>query len=114
MEYIIGSLAMLVAFVALWLATSNGKKIEEGNRELKTQINADVDKICKKLEKKMDDLKENMEAFVAEMKTVPETQTQSKEAIGVLEKMLAKTSKELSDLTRSIPPQFRQHLSELG
>ncbi len=109
MEYIIGILAMLVAFVALLLTTSNSKKIEEGNRELKTQIKADVNKICKKLEKKMDDLEENMEAFGMEMRTVPETQTQSKEAIAVLEKKLTKTSQELSDLTQSIPPQFRQN-----
>jgi len=96
MEYIIGSLAMLVAFVALLLASSSNKKIEAGNKELKTQINAGVDKIRKELEGRIDDLEENKEAFDAKMKAVIETQAQYKEAVAILEKKLAKTIQELS------------------
>jgi len=96
MEYIIGSLAMLVAFVALLMASSSNSKIEEGNKQLKTQINADVEKTRKKLKEEIDDLKEKARASDAKMKTVLETQNQYKEAVIILEKKLAKALQELS------------------
>ncbi len=96
MEYVIGVMAMLVSFFALWLASSNRKKIEEGNKALKTQIKDDMDKTLKKLEEKIDNLEENASTFDAKMKAVMETQAQYKEAVAILEKKLAKTIQKLS------------------
>ena len=109
MAYILGGIAVFMSFIALWLASSNLKKIEGGNKELKSQIQADVDKIRKDLEEKIDKLEKAVGGVDKKMEAVTKNQTQSKEAVEVLEKKLARTTQELSDLTNSIPPQYRQH-----
>jgi peptidoglycan hydrolase CwlO-like protein len=107
MTYVIGGLAMLVSLVALWLASSSIKKIEDGNREIKSRISADVDKVRQELEKKISGIDNKVVSFDSTMKAVMDNQAQSSERLDILEKKLAKISRDLSDLTSSIPPQFR-------
>ena len=56
MTIIVASLALLVALIALWMAGANAKKFEGGNKELKTQISADIDKVKKEILKSVDAL----------------------------------------------------------
>jgi len=51
MGIIIASMALFVALIALWLASTNIKKIEIGNRELKAQLTSDILKARRELEK---------------------------------------------------------------
>ncbi len=108
MSIIISSLAMFVGLIALWLASANLKKIELGQKELKSQLTSDIAKVKRELEKKIDDLNRKVGAFDGKMGALIEGKTQTRETIVNLEKEVAKVSDEFNDLVLSLPPQLRQ------
>jgi len=84
------------------------KKIEAGNRELKTQLTSDIAKAKREMERQIESVDKKVGAFGGKMDAIMQGQGTTKEALGVLEKNQAKTSEELKDLTNSIPAQYRQ------
>ncbi len=111
MTVIVASLALFVSLVALWMASANSKKIESGNQELKTQINADIDKVKKEILKKVDVLEKKTGVFDGKMEGIFEGQNQAKETTANLEKQVAKVSQDLKSLINGLPPQFRSNRS---
>lgn len=109
MTIIIASLALFIALIALWMAGANAKKIETGNKELKSQINADIDKVKKEILAKVDALEKKTGAFDGKMEGITEGQAHARETAGALEKEVAKVSQDLRSLTAGLPPQFRQN-----
>ena len=94
--------------IGLWLASTSFKKSEEGNREIKAQVAADIAKARGELEKRIDGLDKKAGAMGSKLDSLMESHVQSKETIAMLEKTLAQTAKDLEALNRSVPPQFRQ------
>ncbi len=109
MTIIIASLALFIAMIALWLASTNVKKIEGGNKELKSQINADIDKVKKEILNKIDALDKKAGAFDGKMEGSIEGQNQAKETVVALEKQVARVSQDLKNLINGLPPQFRSN-----
>lgn len=108
MGTIIASLALFVALVALWLASANIKKIELGQRELKSQLTSDIAKTKREVEKKIDTVNKRVDALDGKVSALIEANTQNRETISVLQKEVAKVSEEFNDLVLSLPPQLRQ------
>jgi peptidoglycan hydrolase CwlO-like protein len=108
MGIIIASMALFVALIALWLASTNIKKIEIGNRELKAQLTSDILKARRELEKQIDGANRKINAFDGKMEGIIELQTQARDKVAAVESNVNKVSEELKKLINSIPPQFRQ------
>ena len=111
MTIIIAILALFIALIALWMAGANAKKFEDGNKELKAQINADIEKVKKEILQKTDALEKKTGAFDGKMEGITEGQNQARETAAMLEKEVAKVSQDLSSLTAGLPPQFRSNRS---
>jgi len=109
MATIVAGLAIFIALIGLWLASTSFKKIEEGNREIKAQVSVDIAKARGELEKRIEGLDKKAGAMGSKVDSLMEAMVQSKETIAMLEKNLDKTTKDLEALNRSIPPQFRQN-----
>ena len=109
MTIIIASLAMCIALIALWMAGTNAKKFEGGNKELKSQINADIDKVKKEILQKVDALETKTGTFDGKMEGITKGQAQARETTSALEKEVVKISQNLINLTAGLPPQFRQN-----
>jgi len=108
MATIVAGLGIFIALIALWLASTSFKKIEEGNRELKAQVAGDINKARTELEKRIEGLDKKAGAMDSRLEALMQAQVQSKETIATLERNIDKTAKELDALNRSVPPQFRQ------
>ncbi len=109
MATIVAGLAIFISLVGLWLSSTSFKKIDEGNRDLRTQLTADIAKARSELEKRIEGLDKKAGAMGSKVDSLMEAMVQSKETIAMLEKNLDKTTKDLEALIRSIPPQFRQN-----
>ncbi len=108
MSIIIAVLAMFVGLIALWLASANLKKIELGQKELKSQLTSDIAKVKRELENKVDGLNRKVATFDGKMEALIKGQTQTRETIAGLENDVAKINEEFNDLVLSLPPQLRQ------
>lgn len=84
MTIIIASLALFFALIALWMAAANAKKIEAGNKELKSQINTDIDKVEKEILAQVDALEKKTGAFDGKMEGITESQAQARETASAL------------------------------
>jgi hypothetical protein len=93
------------------MAGANAKKFESGNKELKSQINADIDKVKKEILQKVDELEKKTGAFDGKMEGITEGQNQAREPAAMLEKEVAWVSQGLSGLIAGLPPQFRSNRS---
>ena len=111
MTIVIASLALFIALIALWMAGANAKKIEGGNKELKAQIAADIDKVKKEILQQVDAVEKMTGVFDGKMEGITEGQNQAKETAAMLEKVVAKVSQNLRSLTAELPPQFRSNRS---
>lgn len=111
MTIIIASLALFIALIALWMASASAKKFEGGNKELKSQITADIDKVKKEILQKMDALEKKTGVFDRKMEGITEGQNQARETATMLEKEVAKVSQDLRSLASGLPPQFRSNQS---
>ena len=108
MVIIIASMALFVALISLWLASINIKKIEIGNREVKSQLTSDIAKAKRELERQLDIVDRKLGGFDGKMEGVIELQSQARDKVVVMEKELVIVSEELKKLINSIPPQLRQ------
>ena len=111
MSIVIASPALFIALIALWMSGANAKKFEGGNKELKAQIAADIDKVKKEILKKVDALEEKTGVFDGKMEGITEGQNQARETAAMLEKVVAKVSQDLRSLTAGLTPQFRSNRS---
>ncbi len=111
MSIVIASLALFIALIALWISGANAKKFEGGNKELKAQIAADIDKVKKEILQQVDALEKMTGVFDGKMEGIAEGQNQARETATMLEKVVAKFSQDLRSLTADLPPQFRSNLS---
>ncbi len=112
MTVIIASLALFIALIALWMAGANAKKFENGNKELKAQITADIDKVKKEILQNVDALEKKSGAVDGKLEAITEGQSQARETAAMLEKEVAKVSRDLSSLTAGLPAQFRSNRSQ--
>ncbi|MDA1089581.1 MAG: hypothetical protein O3A85_04620 [Proteobacteria bacterium] len=101
-------MALFVALIALWLASANLKKMEAGNRELKSQLTSDIAKSKREIEKHIEGISRKVGALDGKMKGLTEGQTQTREKITNIESDVAKVGSELRELIDSIPSQYRQ------
>ena len=108
MGLIIAGMALFVAWIALWLASTNIKKIEIGNRELKSQLTSDIAKAKREIERQIEVIERKLGAFDGKMEGVIELQTQARDKVAAIENDLTKVSEELKKLINSIPTQLRQ------
>ena len=101
MGIIIASMALFVALIALWLASTNIKKIEIGNRELKAQLTSDILKARRELEKQIDGANRKINAFDGKMEGIVELQTQARDKVAAVESNVNKVSEELKKLIKT-------------
>ena len=52
MTSVIAGLALFIAFISVWLASTNLKKMEEGNRLLEEKLTAKIEKLGAEVDKK--------------------------------------------------------------
>ena len=108
MLIIISSLALFIAFIALWFASANLNKFETKNSEIKKQFNADINKVKAELEKKVRAVTDKMKKYEDKMGGTTEGQTNVNEVSDSMKKELATLRKELNDLLFRLPPKYRE------
>ncbi len=103
MGMMIGVFALVVALVAVWLATEAAKKVGKQNEELVKIHIGGVKKGLKESNKAITDLGERLKILEKEIQVLNKTG----EAVPALKGEMEKIKSELSALDSSIPEQFR-------
>ena len=108
MTIVIAVLALLVSLIALWLGSANLKKMENGSKEIKKQINREMDDMKGKLDKKITAINRTVKKFDSNLEIIIEGQSKAEETAKGLQIEIDQIRSELNDLLFRLPPQFRQ------
>ncbi len=103
MSMVVGGFALVVALVAVWLATEAAKKVGSQNEELVKVHISGVKKGLQESNKAIKVLGERLVALEKEIKTL----NKAGEAVPALKGEMEKIKSELSALDSSIPEKFR-------
>ncbi len=103
MGMVVGGFALVVALVAVWLATEAAKKVGSQNEEL---VKVHIHGVKKKLAESNKAIKGLGERLIILEKEI-QTLNKAGEAVPVLKGEMEKIKSELSALDSSIPEQFR-------
>ena len=79
MTIIIAVLALLVSLVALWLGSANQKKMEEGGKDIKKQINKEMNAMKDELDKKITDITKEVKKFDSKLENIIEGSSKAEE-----------------------------------
>jgi len=107
MTIIIGTLALLVSLIALWLGSANLKKMENGSKEIKKQINNEMDIMKGELDKKITAITRTVKKFDSKLEIIIEGQSKAEETAKDLQKEVDKIRRELDGLLFRLPPKYR-------
>ncbi|MEE9318172.1 MAG: hypothetical protein V3U48_07775 [Rhodospirillales bacterium] len=107
MTIIIGALALLVSLIALWLGSANLKKMENGSKEIKKQINNEMDIMKGELDKKITAITRTVKKFDSKLEIIIEGQSKAEETAKDLQKEVDKIRRELDGLLFRLPPKYR-------
>ena len=79
MTIIIAVLALLVSLIALWLGSANLKKLESGTKEIKKQVNSDMDTMKDELDKKITAITKTVEKLDSKLEIIIKGQSKAEE-----------------------------------
>lgn len=107
MTIIIVAMALLISLIALWLGSANLKKMENGSKEIKKQIDHEMDDMKGELDKKITAITRTVKKFDSKLEIIVEGQSKAEETAKGLQIEIDKIRSELNDLLFRLPPQFR-------
>ena len=104
---VLAAMSLLVAFVALWLASDARKSVDTLSHEiLHTHITGVRNKIAKN-DRKINQLAAQLDKLEKTFKTVEATRAQNENSLSAVNAEVQKLRDELDQLDQSIPPRYR-------
>lgn len=107
MTIIIVAMALLISLIALWLGSANLKKMENGSKEIKKQIDHEMDDMKGELDKKITAITRTVKKFDSKLEIIIEGQSKAEETAKDLQKEVDKIRRELDGLLFRLPPKYR-------
>ena len=113
MTPVVAGIALFIAFVSIWLATTTLKKMEEGNRSLEQKLTEKIEELQAAVEKRISTMDKRVGAFDDKMETIIQGQMDAQATTDGLRRDLDKLQEDFDTLKRRIPPNIlREESSE--
>lgn len=104
MTAVLASIALFIAFVGLWLASANTKKIDAGQRELKKQVTAELEVLKTDVDNRLASVNRRTEAVMGKLETLAQGYVMTKDMAQDLQQDVTRIRKDLDEVMLRVMP----------